>query len=209
MLNSVLGKKIGMTQLFTENGKVVPVTVINIANWFVTQVKSVQKDGYSAVQLGLPRKRYSHQSFSEQWCLHKKRHFLHLKEVDISDADTDKFKVGQKVDFDQHGFSVDSKVKVSGRSIGLGFQGVVKRWGFAGGPKSHGSNFHRIPGSMGGLTAEGSVYKGKKLPGHCGYKQITVQGLKVISFDKENGCLFVKGAVPGKKDTLLMITKQG
>ncbi|MBD3231554.1 50S ribosomal protein L3 [Candidatus Dependentiae bacterium] len=209
MLNSVLGKKIGMTQIFTKNGAVVPVTVINVSNWFVTQIKSMQNDGYFALQLGLPRKRYEHQSFSDQWCLNKKKYFQYLKEVKIEQSDLEKFKVGQKIDLNDINFAVDNKVKISGKSRGLGFQGVVKRWGFGGGPKSHGSNFHRIPGAVGGLTSQGFVDKGKKLPGHCGCSKITIKGLKVISLDKDNGCLFVRGSVPGKKDTLLMITKQG
>lgn len=209
MLSRFLGKKIGMTQIFTEKGEVVPVTVIDVKNWFVTQIKTPQKDGYAALQVGLPRKRYLNQPFVADWCKNKTKYFLFLREVHVDLSVLDQVKIGQEIKADNINFSLEDKVKVSGRSIGLGFQGVVKRWGFGGGPKTHGSCFHRIPGAISGMRTQGEVIKGKKLPGHTGDRMITMEGLKVISFDKQNGHLFVKGAVPGKKDSLLMVCKQG
>jgi len=208
MLSRIFGKKLGMTQTFLDTGKVVPVTVINVAHLFVTQVKTKEKDGYVALQLGLVRKKYAKHPFDKAWCLHKKKHFLHLSEVPVDEGNVGKFKVGQEVTLENFDFDKGVMVKVTGKSRGLGFQGVVKRWGFSGGPSSHGSNFHRVPGSMGGACSQGKVAKGKKLPGHCGCKKITVEGLQIVDVDK-GGYLFVKGAVPGKKDSLVVITKQG
>ena len=209
MLNSILGKKIGMTQIFTEKGEVVPITVVDIANLFITQIKTPTKDGYAALQLGLLRRKYKKQSFLKDWCKNKKKYFSYLREVEIAEESLKKIKVGQEIKMDNINFQKNNIVKVSGKSIGLGFQGVVKRWGFSGGPGGHGSNFHRIPGSIGNLCKEGEVEKGKKLPGRCGNKKITIKGLEIINLDNDNNYLFIKGAVPGKKDSLLFIRRQG
>lgn len=209
MLGSVLGKKIGMTQLFTEKGQVVPVTVIDFSSWFVTQVKTGERDGYAAVQLGLLRNRYKKQTFDTKWIKNKAEYFAHLKEVSVDEKDVDKVKVGNEVASDFAGLKNDMLVSVTGKTRGLGFQGVVKRWGFKGGGRSHGSNFHRIPGSIGNICAVGRVAKGKKLPGQYGNKQITVKGLKIVDLDKERRYLFVKGAIPGKKNSVVIISKQG
>ena len=209
MLSSVFGKKIGMTQFFTQQGNVVPVTVIDIGNLFVTQVKTLEKDGYAALQLGSPKKRYANQPFTQAWCKNKKVYFSCLKEVSIKPEEIKKFKVGQEVGLKDFDIVQDNLVKITGKSKGLGFQGVVKRWGFSGGPDSHGSNFHRIPGAISGMTRQGEVIKGKKLPGHCGDRTFTIQRLRVVSLDKDGGHLLIKGAVPGKKNTLVMVSKQG
>ena len=209
MLNSVLGKKIGMSQIFTQKGEVIPVTVIDVANLFVTQIKTPQGDGYAALQLGILRNRYKKEVFSIDWLKNKKKHFCHLREVSVQESELAGFKLGQKVDLDGVGLQSESLVKITGTSRGLGFQGVVKRWGFAGGPASHGSTFHRAPGSIGNMCSQGNVIKGKKLPGHMGNKQVTVKGLKVVHLDKKDGCLFVKGTIPGKKDSLVIVCKQG
>ncbi len=209
MLNGVLGKKIGMTQVFDAQGIVVPVTVVDVSNQFVTQIKTPEKDGYASLQVGLLRKRYQGKPFSEVWLKAKKNYFVHIKEVPVSDAAKD-CTLGQPVTFDLlSSLQEGNKVTVVGTSRGLGFQGVVKRWGFAGGPKSHGSKFHRKPGSSGNMRRQGEVLKGKKFPGHMGVDRVTVEGLKVIRIDKENGCLFIKGAIPGKKDSLVLIKTQG
>ena len=207
MLNSVIGTKVGMTQLFDENGNVVPVTVVNINNLFVTQIKSTAKEGYDALQLGLLRDRYKAQEFSPVWLKAKNEYFLQLKEIPAQTSG--EFAVGQSVTTEHLSFNEGDFIAITGTSKGLGFQGVVKRWGFAGGPKTHGSTFHRAPGSSGHLRRQGEIIKGKRFPGHAGDAQLTVRGLKIIRIDKESGHLFVKGAVPGKKNSFVSIKKQG
>ncbi|MBD3272882.1 50S ribosomal protein L3 [Candidatus Dependentiae bacterium] len=209
MLGSIFGKKIGMTQIFTKDGKVVPVTAIDAGNWFVTQIKTQDKDGYSALQLGLLKKRYNQDSLAGNWLKIKKQLFSLFKEIKVKEEDLNNFKIGQKISLDKTVLSENDNVKVSGKSIGLGFQGVVKRWGFGGGPDSHGSNFHRIPGSVGNICSQGKVVKGKKLPGQTGNKNISIKNLKIIKLDKDSDVLFLKGSVPGKKESLVLINKQG
>jgi large subunit ribosomal protein L3 len=207
MLNSVVGTKVGMTQFFDKNGDVVPVTVVDINNWFVTQIKSAENEGYSALQLGLLRKRFRGSEFSPLWLKAKDDHFMRIKEVMLDQAQD--FSVGQTVSLSNVGLNEGDVVSVTGTSKGLGFQGVVKRWGFAGGPKAHGSKFHRRPGSSGHLRRQGEIIKGKRFPGHLGDDKVTVRGLKVVRIDRDAGCVFIKGAIPGKKDSLVMINKQG
>ncbi|NDD54990.1 50S ribosomal protein L3 [bacterium] len=207
MLNSVIGTKVGMTQLFDENGNVVPVTVVDINNLFVTQIKSTEKEGYNALQLGLVRNRFKAEAFSPLWLKAKSDYFLRLKEVAASTSG--EFAVGQAVTAEHIALNAGDFIAVTGTSKGLGFQGVVKRWGFGGGPKTHGSKFHRRPGSSGHLRRQGEIIKGKRFPGHAGDQQLTVRGLKVIRIDKETGHLFIKGAIPGKKDSFVTIKKQG
>ena len=209
MLGRIFGKKIGMSQIFTEKGEVVPVTVIDVANWLVTQIKTSKRDGYSALQLGLVKKKYNKQPFVSDWLKDKKKYFSCLREAKVEESVLEKVKVGKEINLEDSGFEAEKLVNVTSNSKGQGFQGVVKRWGFSGGPSAHGSNFHRIPGSMSNLCAEGKVFKGKKLPGHYGNEQFTIKNLKVVRLDKDNGCLFVKGAVPGKKDSVVTVCKQG
>lgn len=209
MLVSVFGKKLGMTQIFTKEGKAVPVTAINIGRWFITQIKTKEKDGYNALQLGLLKNRYNKDSLIGNWLKSKKRFCSIFKEVIIDNKNINSFKVGQQIGLDKSVFVKDDKVKVTSKSKGKGFQGVMKRWGFAGGPGGHGSNFHRAPGSIGNICSQGKVIKGKKLPGQDGNKTISIKNLKIIKLDKDNNVLFVKGAVPGKKESLVRITRQG
>jgi large subunit ribosomal protein L3 len=209
MLTGLLGTKVGMTQIFDAERNVIPVTVVNVGNWYILQIKKKEVDGYSAVQLGLARKRYRSRGFEQEWMKSKKKFFVHVREVSIDASQEEEFAVGKLVTFDDVAIADNDKVVVSGVSKGLGFQGVVKRWGFAGGPKSHGSTFHRKPGSIGNMCSQGNVIKGKKLPGHCGCDRTTVKGLRIAKIDKASGCLFVKGALPGKKESLLLLRKQG
>ncbi len=209
MLSSFFGKKIGMTQIFTEDGVVIPVTVINAANWFVTQIKTSDNDGYSAVQLGLLRKRFDSSLMEMDWLKNKNNYFSIYREIRVDAADLNNFKLGQKVGLDKTALSENDNVKVTGKSKGLGYQGVVKRWGFSGGPDTHGSTFHRIPGSVGNMRSQGEVLKGKKLPGHAGLRTFTTKNLKIVKVDKNGDVLFVKGAIPGKKESLICISKQG
>lgn len=207
MLNSVIGTKVGMTQLFDEKGNVVPVTVVDVNHLFVTQIKSVEKEGYNSLQLGLTRDRYKAAEFSPLWLKAKNDHFLKLKEVPLDAATS--FTVGQALTLENVALATGDYIAVTGVSKGLGFQGVVKRWGFAGGPKTHGSTFHRKPGSSGHLRRQGEIIKGKRFPGHTGADQLTVRGLKIVRIDKETGHLFIKGAIPGKKNSFVAIKKQG
>ena len=208
MLQGLLGTKVGMAQVFTEDRLAVPVTVVNIGGWFITQIKTKENDGYSALQVGLVRNRYRGKEFSAAWLKTKKTIFRYLQEIAIDEADEGKYVVGKSVALDGSSLEEKSIVHVTGISIGRGFQGVMKRWGFAGGPGGHGSTFHRSPGAIGTICSQGIVFKGKKLPGHYGNKKITVQGLKVVRIDKDAGYLFLKGAVPGKKNSLLFMRKK-
>ncbi len=207
MLKGFFGNKIGMTQLFDGQGKAVPVTVIHCADWFVTQIKTKSKDGYSAIQVGNLKKRHKEKEFSPEWMAHKKEYFSHLCELKIDEDKEQSFRLGQAVSIAESDLQEGDRVDVSGNSIGKGFQGVMKRWNFAGGPGGHGSTFHRAPGSIGNMATQGKVIKGKKLPGHYGNEKISVRSLEVIRLDKELECVFVKGSVPGKKGTLLQIKK--
>lgn len=209
MLSSILGKKIGMTQVFTGEGKVLPVTVINAANWFVTQIKTVENDGYTAVQIGLLKNKFESSNLNSAWIKNKNQYCSLFREVPLDVEHLDSFKVGQAVGLDRTIFAEKDKVKVTGKSKGHGFQGVIKRWGFGGGPGGHGSNFHRAPGSIGNMCSQGKVVKGKKLPGQQGNKVIATKGLEIVKIDKDSNVLFVKGAVPGKKESLILISKQG
>ena len=208
MLQRVLGTKIGMTQIFDKDGTVVPVTVVNIANWVVTQVKTPAKDGYASLQLGLVKKKFRGETFAPEWLKAINDYFLHVREVELPES-TMTYEVGQEIKFDHVALQEGEIVDVTGTSKGLGFQGVVKRWGFSGGPAAHGSKFHRRPGASGNMRSQGEVLKGKKFPGHLGTERVTVAGLKVVRMDKEAGCLFIKGALPGKKESLVFIKKQG
>ncbi len=205
MFNSVHGIKVGMTQVFDKNGDVIPVTIVDVNNWFVTQIKSSEKDGYTSLQFGLLRKKFRGQPFSDLWLKAKKDYFLHVKEIAVDK--TQDITAGQSVNIGQSTLVEGDVVSITGTSKGLGFQGVVKRWNFAGGPAAHGSKFHRRPGTGGCLRTQGEVIKGKKFPGHLGVEQVTVKGLKIVRIDKDTGYVFIKGAIPGKKDSLVTIKK--
>jgi large subunit ribosomal protein L3 len=206
MLKSIFGKKIGMTQIFCADRSAVPTTVVDVKGWFVLQVKTDGIDGYSALQLGKLRKRFEPKGFNSEYMKKKSFFFAYVREVHV-EKDLS-FEIGQEIkveDFD--GKEVGkSYVCVAGNSSGRGFQGVVKRWGFAGGPGAHGSNFDRTPGSIGNMCSQGKVIKGKKLPGRYGGKRITVSGLRVERVDSELGCIYVRGAVPGKKGSVLCLS---
>jgi len=209
MLNSLFGEKIGMTQLFDQNKKVVAVSVIYFSDWVVTQIKTESNDGYSAIQVGRIKKKNRLKTFSLDWLSKKKEYFSVVKEIIINKVDESKFNLGQKLDFSNISIAEGDLVKIAGTSIGRGYQGVVKRWGFTGGPAAHGSMFHRRPGAIGHMRTQGEVIKGTKLPGQHGFKRTTLTKLRVVKIDSNIGCLFVKGSVPGKKSTLLEISKQG
>lgn len=209
MLQALLGRKIGMTQLFNTDGKVTPVTVINVGHWVVTQVKNQAVDGYTALQVGLVKEKYQAQSFSPEWLKGKQEYFSCVREIICDDEQVAQSQVGQVIMTDVAHMAEGDNVSVSGVSKGLGFQGVIKRWGFSRGPETHGSNFHRAPGALSYLRRGGEVQKGRRLPGRDGGKTVTVKGLKIVKIDVDSKCLFVSGAIPGKKDSVVEIKKQG
>ena len=208
MFSGIIGKKIGMTQLFQESGEAVAITVIQAGPSVVTQVKSRVKDDHNAVQLGfvVSELKQSQLNSPEKGHLQGIDGVRHLREFRTDDIDS--VKRGDKVDI---GFlKLGDLVNVTGFSKGRGFAGVVKRYHFAGGPKSHGqTDRHRAPGSIGATTFPGRVFKGKRMAGHMGNRKVTARNLKVIQADPEHNLLLVKGAVPGANGGLLIIKKVG
>ena len=204
MIQGFLGKKVGMTQIFREDGRVVPVTVIEAGPCVVTQVKTKETDGYEAVQLGFGEVKRRNKPLSGH--LKGSRLSRYLREVAADD--TSEFEVGQTISVDI--FQAGEKVDIIGRSKGRGFAGVMKRWGFKGGPKTHGqSDRARAPGSIGGGTTPGRVYKGLKMGGHMGNRRITVKGLEIIEVDTERNLLLIKGGIPGAPNGLIQIRRAG
>ncbi|MFC1969634.1 50S ribosomal protein L3 [Chloroflexota bacterium] len=206
MFLGIIGKKIGMTQLFQESGEAIAITVIQAGPSVVTQVKSRVKDDHNAVQLGfvVSELKQSQLNSPEKGHLQGIDGVRHLREFRTDDIDS--VKRGDKVDigFLKHG----DLVNVTGFSKGRGFAGVVKRYHFAGGPKSHGqTDRHRAPGSIGATTFPGRVFKGKRMAGHMGNGKVTARNLEVIQADPEHNLLLVKGAVPGANGGLLIIKK--
>ena len=203
-MKGILGRKVGMTQIFDERGEVVPVTVIEAGPCFVTQVKTPERDGYAAVQLGF--KEVSPERLTRPQLEHLRKNKLpplrHLREIRMSDVS--QYEEGQKIRVSI--FDIGDRVDVTGISKGKGFTGVVKRHGFGGGPKTHGqSDRQRAPGSIGAGTTPGRVYKGTRMAGRMGNARVTVQNLQVVLVDPERNLLAVKGAVPGARNGLLVI----
>jgi large subunit ribosomal protein L3 len=202
MTKGILGRKIGMTQVFAENGELIPVTVIEAAPNVVLQKKTAETDGYNAVQLGLEDKRAKLANKPEQGHAAKANTAPKRFIREFRDADVAGYEVGQEVKVEI--FAEGDTVDVTGISKGKGFQGVIKRHGQSRGPMSHGSRYHRRPGSM-GPVAPNRVFKGKLLPGRMGGEQITVQNLEIVKVDAERNLLLIKGNVPGAKKALLKI----
>ncbi|MED5207583.1 MAG: 50S ribosomal protein L3 [Chloroflexota bacterium] len=203
MLQGFLGKKIGMTQIFREDGRVVPVTVIEAGPCVVTQVKTLQTDGYEAIQLGFGdvKRRNKPQAG------HLKNSKLSRYLREVSTDDTSEFEVGQTIGADI--FEAGEKIDVIGKSKGRGFAGTMKRWNFGGGPRTHGqSDRARAPGSIGGGTTPGKVYKGLKMAGHMGNRRITVKGLEIVEVDTDRNLLLVKGGIPGATNSLVQIRRK-
>ena len=202
-MKTIIGKKVGMTQIFDEKGKVIPVTVIEAGPCLVAQVKSVETDGYNAIQLGFGDVKESKLNKPEKGHFAKAKLALkkHLREFRLDDISS--FKVGDEVKADI--FAAGEKVDIQGTSKGKGFQGVIKRHGQSRGPMGHGSMYHRRPGSMGPTSTPGRVFKGKKLPGHMGHVTVTIQNLDVVAVDMDKNVILVKGSVPGAKGAILKI----
>jgi large subunit ribosomal protein L3 len=205
MAKGILGKKLGMTQIFTPDGKMVPVTVIEAGHSVVLQNKTVENDGYNAVQLGFGTVK------DKRVTSPMKGHFAKagvkpvklIKEIRLPEAS--QYTVGQEIGVDI--FAEGEIVDVTGTAKGKGFAGVIKRWNFRRGPMAHGSKSHREPGSMGPRMSGGGgkVFKGKKLPGRMGNQQVTVQRLTVVRVDAERNLILIKGGIPGPKGSFLMI----
>ena len=202
MKKAILGKKIGMTQIFDENGRAIPVTVIEAGPCTVVQIKTKDSDGYEAVQLGFGEVK------EKKLTKPAKGHFTkanvtpakHLREFRLEEIS---YKVGDEIKADI--FSAGEAVDITGTTKGKGFQGVIKRHGQSRGPMGHGSMYHRRPGSMGSTSTPGRVYKGKNLPGHMGVETVTIENLEVVRVDLDKNVLLVKGSVPGNKGAILKI----
>jgi large subunit ribosomal protein L3 len=202
MISGLIGRKVGMTQVFTEGGTVESVTAIEAGPCVVTQIKTAAKEGYSAIQLGFGEARRLNSP--ERGHLRELGLFKHLREFRV--ADTSDIELGHRVDVSL--FQTGDSVDVSGISKGMGFAGGVKRHHFSGGPKTHGqSDRHRAPGSVGAGTDPGRVFKGQRMAGHMGNQRVTVKRLEVIEADPDRNLLLVKGAVPGARNGLLEIRK--
>lgn len=205
MLSGFLGKKVGMTQIYTDDGSLLPITLIQAGPCSVVQIKTIENDGYSAVKLGFDDKKKKNANKPEigiaaKASLTPKRF---MREV-VPDAGAD-IKLGQNITVDV--FNDVKKVDVIGLTKGKGFAGVMKRWNFKGGAATHGSTRHRPPGSIGSNTDPGRVIKGKKMCGRLGGERVTVKNIDVVKIDKDRNLLFLRGAVPGHKGSYLLLNK--
>lgn len=203
MTKGILGKKVGMTQYFTEAGELIPVTVVEVTPNVVLQLKTIENDGYEAVQLGFDDIREVLSNRPAKGHVAKanatpKRFIREFNNVELSE-----YEVGQEITVDV--FKAGDVVDVTGTSKGKGFQGAIKRHGQSRGPMAHGSRYHRRPGSMGGASFPSRVFKGKALPGQMGGDRITIQNLEVVKVDAERNVILIKGNVPGSKKSLVEI----
>lgn len=207
MIDGLIGKKMGMTQIFSADGKVVPVTVLQVGPCLVTQVKSTDKDGYCAVQLGLVEPTSNKRITKPRLGHFKKANVPPLKQMREFRITDEKAELTSGQRFKVDLFQVQEKVDVIGISKGKGFAGVVKRHHFRGGPATHGSMFHRAPGSIGGSSFPSRVFPGMRGAGRMGNQQVTLRNLTVIDIDPENNLMLVEGAVPGAKGTYIVVRK--
>ena len=203
MKKAILATKVGMTQIFNDDGVLTPVTVLQAGPCVVTQVKTVENDGYSAVQVGFVDKREKLVAKPQKGAFDKAgvSYKRYVRELKLDDAES--YEVKQEINADM--FAAGDKVDATAISKGKGFQGAIKRHGQSRGPMAHGSKYHRHAGSNGACSDPSKVFKGKRMAGHMGAKQITVQNLEVIRVDAENNLILVKGAVPGPKKALVTV----
>lgn len=202
MSKGLLGKKVGMTQIFRETGEIVPVTVIEAGPCVIVQKKTVEADGYNAIQLGFGEKReaLANKPLKGHFAKAEQKPLRYLREVRVENVD--EYQVGQEIKADL--FVTGEHIDVVGTSKGKGFAGGIKRHGFQRGPMAHGSKYHRRPGSL-GAKGPARVFKGRKLPGRMGADRVTVQNLEVVRVDADRNLLLVRGAIPGPKGSLVMI----
>jgi large subunit ribosomal protein L3 len=203
MKKGLIGKKLGMTHIFTDEGMRIPVTVVEAGPCVVLQKKTIAKDGYNAIQLGFgEQEAYKAKRASVGHCKSAgKGVFRNFREFRLDDID--QYNVGDVITSEL--FTVGEMIDVTGISIGKGFQGVIKRWNFQGGRSSHGSRFHRAPGSIGCSATPSRVFKNKKMPGQMGNERVTIQRLKVVRIDSSDNLLLIKGAIPGSTNSLVLI----
>ena len=203
MNKGLIGKKVGMTQIFDEQGKVIPVTVIEAGPCVIAQIKTVDTDGYNAIQLGFGevKEHKVNKPVRGHYAKSKITPKKHLREFRLDSVEN--MNVGDELKVDT--FVAGDKLDIQGTSKGKGFQGVIKRHGQSRGPMGHGSMYHRRPGSMGPTSTPGRVFKGKKLPGHMGVQTVTIQNLDVVRVDTDKNVILVKGSVPGARGSLLKI----
>jgi large subunit ribosomal protein L3 len=209
---AILGKKLGMTQVFREDGEVVPVTVIEAGPCKVTAVRETEKDGYAAVQLAYGEVKQGKLTRAEEGHTKKAgsgpmRHLVEFRDEDLGKNNDDPIKIGDDVTVES--FEAGQLVKVAGTSIGKGFQGGIKRHNFSRGPVSHGSHNVRAPGSIGASAFPARVFKGMKMPGQMGNKRITQKGLEVAEIDAERNLLLIRGSVPGAKNAVVEVRTDG
>lgn len=201
-MKGILGKKIGMTQIFTEHGEVIPVTVVEAGPVVVTQVKTTENDGYTAIQVGFGDAKEKSLNKPQKGHLAAANTLKkHLKEFRVDSVEG--YTVGQEIKADL--FAAGELIDVTGISKGKGFQGPIKRHGQSRGPETHGSRYHRRPGSMGACSYPGRVFKNKKLAGHMGSVKVTVQNLEVVRVDADKNFILVKGAIPGAKGSVVTL----
>ena len=203
MKKAILGKKIGMTQVFTEDGQLIPVSVIQAGPCQVVQKKTEEVDGYTAVQVGYEDKKERRANKPEKGHFQKAHVPVkkYLKEFKLDNAA--ELNVGDELTVEQ--FADGDVLDVTGTSKGHGFAGTIKRWGTHRGPMTHGSHYHRGPGSLGACSDPSRVFKGKKMPGHYGVVKVTIQNLDLVKIDKERNLLLVKGSIPGPKGGLVVV----
>lgn len=206
MAAGLIGRKIGMTQIFKEDGKVLPVTVIEAGPCYVIQKKETEKDGYTAIQLGFEKKE---KNVKKPEAGHFKNAgqgvFKKLKEFRVAAEEAGSYELGSELTVTM--FKPGEKIKVTGFTKGRGFAGVVKRWSFSGGRATHGSKFHRKGGSIGQNVSPGKVWKGKKMPGRYGNEQVTVKNLEIVKVVPADNTIVVKGAIPGSTGGIVYIKK--
>lgn len=203
MMKGLIGKKLGMTQIFDDEGRRIPVTVVEAGPCVVIQKKTVARDGYNAIQVGFAAKdaARANRPLMGHCKTAAQGAFTYLRELRLDDID--QYNVGDTISADI--FNVGEIIDVTGTSVGKGFQGVVKRWGFKGGRSTHGSRFHRAPGSIGCSATPARVFKNKKMPGQMGNERVTVQNLQIARVDASDNLLLIKGAVPGSTNGLVVI----
>jgi large subunit ribosomal protein L3 len=207
MVNGFWGRKVGMTQVFAGDNKVVPVTAVDASGWYVSQIKSLDKHGYSAVQVAYVREKYQGETFQQEWLQQKSKHFRWVREIAV-DQIPDTVVVGQPFDFSTV-VKAQDQVNVVGTTKGCGFAGVMRRHDFAGGVNSHGSMMGRRPGSISFMRSQGKVIKGKRMAGHMGVTRKTVRNLEVVQVNAQNNLVLIKGAMAGKPGSLVYVRKNG
>ncbi len=199
----IIGKKVGMSQVFLKNGELTPVSLIEAGPCPILQIKDDNDDGYRAIQLGFGARKKVNKPITGHLKKSKAKSVARIFEIKVSDSG--KYKTGDKIDVTV--FADGDKVSVTGWTKGRGFSGGVKRWGWSSGPATHGSMSHRRIGSVGPGTSPGRIWKGKTMPGRYGNERVTVKNLKIVKVEKEKNMLYLKGAVPGARNSYLIITK--